>query len=296
MRNETFPFVDELGRPSDKPREFEHGLTDNPLLFLGELLLLKHALGELTFEGISYVDQILNDCRVQKGLYSRHPRWFFDKYPFMINKMSHDENNGIAFIGCTIPALRYHLVEMIDYLEAHNNQYYDLEPNSDFFQALKKNPIEAIKKLKIYLDDLKANPNNTNAVDLNHEGDIVAISAYRQPRDIAFYKIAAGKKASLLGILWLSIAIMLSTRSNLEDGSRGGKMLLAWFRNVALRKCKLSLPLKLAIKFFNWRLTKKYGKEFPVVLIERYFDLRAENGSRHPMIYLVKKYVDKFGV
>lgn len=300
MRNETFPFVDELGRPSDKPRDFEHGITDNPLLFLGELLLLKQSLGELTFEGLCYVEQILVDCRVQKGLYSRHPKSFFEKYPFTVNKMSHDENNGIAFIALSIPMLRYHLLEMIDYLKEHGNQYYDLEPNSNFFNALKRNPLDTLKKLKLYLDDLKANPNNTNAVDLNHDGDIVAISAYRQPRDIAFYKIAAGQKASLLSILWLSIAIMLSTRSSLEDGSRGGKMLLAWFRNLALRKCKIDglkyLPIRLAIKFFNWRLTSKYGEEFPVVLIGRYFDLRAENGSRHPMIYLVKKYVDRFGV
>lgn len=300
MRNETYPFVDELGRPSDKPNTLEQGITDNPLLFLGELLLLKHGLGEITFEGICYVEQMLVDCQVQKGLYSRHPKSFFEKYPFTVNKMSHDENNGIAFIALSIPMLRYHLLEMNEYLKNHDNQYYDLEPDSNFFKAFRKDPLGSLKKLKAYLDDLKANPDNTNAVDLNHDGDIVAISAYRQPRDIAFYNIAAGQKASLLGILWLSIAIVLSTRSSLEDGSRGGKMLMAYFRNIALRKCKISgaryLPIRLAMKFFNWRLKSKYGEEFPVVLIDRYFDLVAENGARHPMIYLVKKYVDRFGV
>jgi len=293
------PFVDELGRISDKPYDQEYGITDNPWLFLGEWALLSSALNESRFDQVMHIHELLKECNQVRGLYSRHPKQFIKKYPFTINKMSHDEQNGLAFIAVAFGAFSIELKNMNDYMKDHNNQYYDLVPYSDFFKALKRNFKGTIKGLKEYLKDLKDNPDNTNAVDLNHDGDIVAISAYRQPRDVAFYRIAAGQKASLLGILWLSVAILLSTRTSVDDGSRGGKMLMAWFRNIALKKCKIEglryITLRLAIKFFNWRLIKKYGKDYPVFIMDKYFDRKATNGQRHPMIALLKKYVDKFG-
>jgi hypothetical protein len=296
MQNLTYPFVDPIGRPSDKPVDQELGITDNPLLFSGELALLLDGLKKLTFKDYTWMEKILEDCRVTKGLYARHPKSYEQQYSIAPNRVSHDEYNGIVFMAIAFPALRHHLEDILSYGEAHNWQYNDLAPFGDFFRVFKQNPRDTISKLKEYLADIKANPNDTNAVDLRHDGDITSLSSIRQPRDTAFYKIAAGRKVSLLEVLWLSIAIVLSTNKDLEDGSRGGTMLMAWFRNQALRKCKIGLPIKLAIKFFNWRLTRKYGKEFPIVLINRYFDRVASDGSRHPLIHLVKKYVDNVGV
>jgi hypothetical protein len=49
--------------------------------------------------------------------------------------------------------------------------------------------------------------------------------------------------------------------------------------------------LKLAHKIFNRNLTKKLGTDYPYKLISMYFD-RNDNGLRHPMIMLVKEYLE----
>lgn len=300
MRNETFPFSDPLGRPSDKPTYDERGITDNPLLFLGELCILKQGIGTLNFADICFVDSMLSSCRVTEGLYSRHPRSFQSQYNIPFNKMSHDENNGIAFIAAAIPALGGHLEDMVEYLENHHSQYYDIIPYSDFFKAFSNNPVETVKELIAYVKACKANPQDTESVDLLHDPNVVALTTLRQPRDIAFYRIACGLDSSLLGVLWLSISTILSTRRSIKDGSRGGTMLMTWFRNKSLinvmPKGIRGWMLTKTIKLFNLIMIAKYGKEFPVLLIDSYFDRVANDGSRHPMIHLVKKYVDKCGV
>jgi hypothetical protein len=226
-------------------------------------------------------------------------------YPVYKNKVSHDEYNGIAFMATVAPPLiGPHLEECIEYGKKHHWQFNDIVPNSDFFNKKNWDSIETIirtfKKIKAYLADLKANPDNTNAVDYRHDGDIGALSTIRQPRDIAFYYIAVGKNPSLFGVLWLAISIILSTRRSIDDGSRGGTMLMTFFRNIAIKK-KLPKGIKgwilsKAIQFFNWQLKGKYGEKYPVVLASAYFDLIAVNGSRNPMIWWVQKFVDKVGV
>lgn len=295
--NQSIEFKDPLGRPSDKPDNVEYGITDNALLFTGEYALLMSYLSKLDFGVYSFLVQVLEDSLVQKGLHTRHPQSLMKTYNIAPNKMSHDEMNGIAFISVACPALSTYTKDMMTYLEAHHNQYYDLEPESDFIKALRSDPIDALKKLYAYYKDYKSNPQDTNSVDLRHDGNISALSSWKMPRDIAFYTLAAGKKPSLFSTMFLGLSTILSARRNIHDGSRGGTMLMVWFRNLALKKLKIRglnrWILSQSMRLFDMMLIKKYGKRYPEVLINSYFDRVGDNGERHHMIHLVRLLLDK---
>ena len=290
------PFIDPIDRVSDKPSHQEKGITDNGLLFTGEAALLLAELSELTYPQKEFMSSMLTQCRVVPGLYRRHPPVYQERFDIPWHGISHDEQNGITMMVAAAPELIGHLNNMIQYGKENGWQYNDLNPGSNFFKALLKSPISTIIKLKAYLKDYKDNPQDTASVDFRHDGDITAISSLRQPRDVAFYKIVANQKATLFSVLWLAIAMILCTRSTITDGSRGGTMLMAWFRNIALKRTGLKgykgYILKLAISIFNSKLAKKYGQRYPEVLAIAYFDRLGKYKERHPMIFYIKKYLD----
>jgi hypothetical protein len=286
------PFVDPIGRVSDKPFLQEEGITDNPHLFDGEAVLLLALLGRLEKSDIEFVDQTLIDVEVAPGLFRRHSKTFQEKYSIPFHSVSHDEYNGICMMAAASPEFfRTYAHDIVFYGERYNWQYCDLYPNSDFFQYFFDNPIKAIREVKSYLADIKANPQDTNSVDLRHSPNIVALTQIRQPRDAAFYKIAAGMIPSLFQTLNLAFAIVFTSTGDPKEG-RGGTKLMAWFRMLAIRRLNgESLLLKLAHKLFERVLTKKLGIDYPYKLISMYFD-RDDNGLRHPMIMLVKEYLE----
>ena len=147
------------------------------------------------------------------------------------------------------------------------------------------------KELYAYIKDFRANPQDSNAVDLRHPPYIVALTQIRQPRDRAFYKIAAALKPTLFETIYLAIAIIFSSTGDPSEG-RGGTKLMAWFRMLAIERLKsTSMLLKLAHMIFNRNLTKKMGSDYPLKLINSYFD-RSFDGIRHPMIALVAEYLE----
>jgi hypothetical protein len=237
------------------------GISDNPNLFTGELFFLRKLLGQQRTGAESlYLSNILLDCKVYPGLYRRHPTEFQEKFQLPYNIVSHDEYTAILLLARSLGCSTSVAQSIVEYGEKHNWQFYDYVPKSDFFRALFKNPIDTIKKRRAYKKDYNQNKHDTNAVDIRHEGDIVALTFLRQPRDRAFYKLVAGKKPSFLETLWLSISYVYTTRRNLEDGSRGGTVLLAWFRMMLIEdSAQVKGVLKIAHNLFDKILTKKYG-------------------------------------
>lgn len=290
-------FKDKLGRMSEKPFDQEDGLSDNPLLFSGEYLFLKKELSHINFTEIVSAQVIMSWAQLQPGLYTRHPESFRLQYSVSWNTVSHDEYLGVLLLGNALSTDQY-AKDIVEYGKEHSWIYYDLVPNSDFFKALYSSPISTIKKFIAYKKDYKANPQDTNSVDLRHDGDIASLSYIRQPRDRATYKILAGEKPGILGSLWLSLSTALSTRRDLEDGSRGGTMLLTWFRIKLLESAKnkqIPTIIKLSHKFFDYTLTKKYGARYPEVIANRYFDRVSSVGTKNPIIDLIGQYCDLYG-
>ena len=286
------PFIDPTGRLSDKPSNQEDGITDNAILFTGEFLFLLKELRKYGVQEDSLALTTLFSARVMPGLYTRHPLSYMTKYNIEHNTISHDEYLGALLLAYCLDRHKQEAREIVEYGKKYNWQYTDLYPEADFFKAFKRNPIEAIKKFIAYKKDYKANPNNTNAVDFRHEGDITALTFIRQPRDRALYKLIAGESISIIETLWLSFAHVYTTRRDLEDGSRGGTMLLAWFRMQLLEKAckKLPLVLRLSHKLFDKLLSKRYGKDYAQVIADRYFDREGSNGERNPIIALIGEY------
>lgn len=291
-------FHDPMGRISEKPNNYAMGISDNPNLFTGEYFFLKRLLGkQRTANESLYLCNILTDCRVYPGLYRRHPAKFQEEFNIPYNIVSHDEYIGILLLAKSVGCSTDTAQRIVEYGEKYNWQFYDYKPRSDFFRALFKNPINTIKKRKAYRKDYEANKHDTNSVDIRHEGDIVALTFLRQPRDKAFYKLMAGRSPSFLETLWLSISHVYTTRRDLEDGSRGGTMLLAWFRMMLLEdSTEVNGVLKIAHNMFNKILTKKYGKNYQQVIATRYFDLLGPSGEQNPIIDLIKevRYADRY--
>lgn len=292
-------FHDPMGRISEKPSNYAQGISDNPNLFTGELFFLKKITGqELTIKERSYLLDLMLNCKVYPGLYRRHPEAFQKTYNVPYNIVSHDEYIGILLLakatGCSTAVAD----QIVEYGEKYNWQFYDYYPKADFFRALFNNPIDTIKKRMAYSKDYKARAYDTNNVDISHDPDIVALTFLRQPRDKAFYKLMAQPwhRPSYLEVLWLSLSHVYTTRRNLEDGSRGGTILLAWFRMMLLEESvKIPKVLKMAHNLFDKILTKKYGQNYQHVIATRYFDLLGLNGEQNPIIHLIKevRYADR---
>lgn len=289
-----YPFVDPAGKISDKPNDQELGITDNGLLFTGELMFLLKKLGKYGISEDSLALCTLFSSRIMPGLYTRHPIEFLNKYGVAHNTISHDEYLGVLLLAFALDRPQQEAREIVEYGKKFNWQYTDLYPEADFFRALKRNPIETIKKFIAYKKDYKANPNDTNSVDLRHDSDITALTFIRQPRDRALYKLIAGESPSILESLWLSFAHVYTTRRDLEDGSRGGTMLLAWFRMELLKSAckKLPLVLRLSHWAFGKLLSRRYGKNYAKVIANRYFDRVGSQGERHPIISLIGEYTN----
>lgn len=287
-----YPFLDPIKRPSDKPFSQEDGISDNPLLFSGEGLLLLSLLGRLEKSDIAFCDNALVEVEVTPGLYRRQPAYYQDQYKIPMNAISHDEYNGICFMVAASPEFfRSYALDIVNYGERYSWQYNDIAPRANFFEALKDNPIKTIKELRAYLKDNKENPHDTNSVDLRHPPHIIALGQWRQPRDRAFYKIAAGIEPSLFEIINLALATIFSSLGD-PFKSRGGTKLMAWFRMLAVRRLNgEGLLLRVAHAIFERNLTKKLGIDYPYKLISNYFD-RDDNGLRHPLIMLVKEYLE----
>lgn len=285
-------FYDPIQRISDKPFDQEEGISDNCLLFTGEFTFLAKELGQYGTQEEILASTTLSLAKVIPGIYTRHPNSLREKYSIPWNTCSHDEYLGVLLLAYVLGKHEQEAKEIVEYGKAHNWQYTDLYPGADFFKALARSPIETIKKYRAYKADYKANPQDTNSVDLRHDGDITALTFIRQPRDRALYKLIAGESPSLLEILWLSFAHVYTTRRDLEDGSRGGTMLLAWFRMHLLEKAckKLPLVLRLSHRMFDKLLSKRYGKGYSQVIANRYFDRVGSNGERHPIIEMIGKY------
>lgn len=290
MWNTTPLFKDPTGRVSEKPTSIEKGITDNPLLFCGEFFFTKKLQNKFTDYDYQTVLSILEHAHIYPGLFTRHPSDYMRKYRIAWNTVSHDEYVGVCLLSLCINTDHY-IKSITAYGSAFNWQYYDYVPGSDFFKAFKREPLASLKKLYTLYKDYTNNPQNTNAVDQRHDGDISAIIYLRTPRDRAFYRILAGENPGLLGSLWLSLAQLFTTRRQLEDGSRGGTMLLAWFRIMALKTCNKKLPLLVRISnnLFHRRMVSKYGNGYPRILAERYFDLKGVNGERHPVIEMLRE-------
>jgi len=286
------PFVDPIGRVSDKPFSQEDGITDNPLLFTGEGLLLLSLLGRLEKSDIAFCDNALVEVEVAPGLYRRQPAYYQNQYKIPMNAVSHDEYNGVCFMVAASPEFfRSYALDIVNYGERYGWQFNDIAPRTNFFEALFSSPLKTIKELRAYLKDAKENPHDTNSVDLRHPAHIIALGQWRQLRDRAFYKIAAGIDLSLFDTLYLTIATLLSASGD-PFKSRGGTKLMSWFRILAIKRLNgEGLLLKLAHKLFERILTKKLGTDYPHKLILNYFD-RNDDGLRHPMIMLVKEYLE----
>jgi hypothetical protein len=296
--NDKFePFIDPIGRVSDKARNDEQGITDNPLLFTGEAALLLAKTGQLTITSMLFLEKMLTDCTVVDGLFRRHPESMQKQYAIPRNKISHDEYNGIMFMAAAIPAMKRHAEAVVAYGQKYCWQFNDIHPRANFFKSFINSPIDTFLKLQAYLKDIKNNPQDTNSVDLRHDGSVVSLSSLRQPRDIAFYKLVAGYSPSLFNVLWLCTSIVLTSYKTIEEGSRGGTILMAWFRNVALNSLKLKgfkgFLIRQSIKFFDSKLTKKYSAKYPAIIARLYWDRVGTSHERHPMIYLIQKYLDQ---
>lgn len=286
------PFVDPIGRVSDKPSSQEVGITDNPHLFNGEGLLLLALLGKLEKSDIDFVDQCLSNVEVVPGLFRRHPVDFQNQYQIPFHSVSHDEQNGICFAVAASPEhFRNYAFDMVNYGYEYGWQYCDLYPKYSFFPFFWDSPIKVSKLLWEYIKDFRAHPEDSNSVDLRHPPFIVALTQIRQPRDRAFYKIAAALKPTLFETINLALATIFTSTGDPFKG-RGGTKLMAWFRILAIQRLgSTSMLLKLAHKIFNRNLTKKLGNDYPLKLINSYFD-RSFDGLRHPMISLVAEYLE----
>lgn len=286
------PFIDPCGRPSDKPYSQENGITDNGNLFMGEGLLLLSLLGRMQKSDIDFVDQQLLAVEVAPGLFIRHSIEFQKQYNISWHSTSHDEYNGICFMVAASPEFfRINAVDIVEYGTAYDWQYCDLYPRANFFPFFLDSPIKVAKELYAYIKDFRAHPEDSNSVDLRHPKHIVALTQIRQPRDRAFYKIAAALKPTLFETIYLAIAIIFSSTGDPSKG-RGGTKLMVWFRMLAIQRLgSTSMLLKLAHIIFNRNLTKKLGSDYPLKLINSYFD-RSFDGIRHPMIALVAEYLE----
>lgn len=294
----TDVFVDRIGRASDKPFSQEDGLSDNPLLISGELLFLKNILGTITEQDKLFAKQILEWSQVEPGLFRRHPEFFQKEHNIPYHNTSHDEQLGICLIDYTLNNGRKiteygtYCQDMVHYGHKYNWMFYDLVPKSDFYKYYYSDPVKATKELYAYYKDWKNSPNDTNSVDFRHNPNISALSGIRQPRDRALYKMCAGQNPGFIGAAWLSLAIIISSTGKLDDGSRGGTMLLAWFRMQLMNMLeKQNWLVNLAHKYFNYKLTKRFGEGYPTLIADKYFDRVGPNGERHPIISLIWSYL-----
>jgi hypothetical protein len=281
-------FIDPIGRISEKPKTYAQGITDNPLLFTGEYLFLKKKLGQLTSDDKLLASVTLIESEVACGLYRRHNQDFQTRYNVPYNHVSHDEYVGI-FLLCHVNNLHYRMVEVCNYGKRNYWQFNCLAPNKNFWDYFKKNPIKAVKEFKEYKRQYKAKPEDTNSVDANFPiQEVVSLNFQRQPRDIAFYELMTYGKTSLFNLLNLCLSTLLTTRRSLDDGKRGGTILLALFRIELLNEYEMPKMLQHTRKLFRLILRKKYGKNFAQVIAKRYFDLKGDNGETHPIIEMIE--------
>lgn len=285
------PYLDPLGRVSEKPNTIYKGITDNPHLFTGEAILLLSLLGEKHYADLLKINMNLEACRIVPGLYSRHPQSFASKYNLPGNTISHDEYNGICFLACAHPEIfRHYATHIINYGQKNGWQYHDSAPNVSFFSYFKSHPIQCIKELYSYYLDMKNNPTKTNYIETLHNPAVVSLSKWRQPRDRAFYKIAAGIKPNIIENLWLSISIMITACGPINAQNRGGSILMAYFRKLAIEKVGGGPKIvQLAYRYFDYKLKKRLGIYYPVLIGRKYFSLTAN----HPMVFLLKTYLSK---
>lgn len=283
-------FVDPAGRISEKPKSYANGITDNPLLFTGEYLFLKKKLGQLDNQDRDMVSRILTECEVAPGLYRRHPPEYQLEYGIPYNQVSHDEYVGIMLL-CHVNNLKYVMSEVCEYGEKNYWQFNCAAPYSNFWDLFKSRPTYAIKEFYIYKKQYNANPDDTNSVDANYPvQEVVSLNFQRQPRDIAFYELMANGKTSYFNLMNLCAATLLSTRRSLEDGKRGGTILLAMFRIELLNdSIKMPLLLRKTHDLFKRILVKKYGKNYASHIAKRYFDLKDNDGKLNPIIYLLEQ-------
>jgi len=286
------PFLDPIGRVSDKPKDQEYGITDNPLLFTGEAALLLALSNQIGKNEVGRLDEILTECEIYPGLYRRQPAYYQDQYKIPMNAVSHDEYNGVCFMVAACPEFfRSYALDIVNYGEKFDWQFNDIAPYGSFFPQLFDAPFQTIKELRLYLKDKKENPQDTNSVDLRHPPYIISLGQWRQPRDRAFYKIAAGLEPSMFEVINLAAATVFSSLGD-PFKSRGGTKLMSWFRMLAIERLDYeSRLLKLAHKVFRLNLKKALGEEYPTRLALNYFDRLSANETRHPLIDMIDKHV-----
>ena len=123
------PFLDPIGRPSDKPYHQEDGITDNPLLFTGEAALLLNNQNKLGYKELMTILRVVKESTVEPGLYRRQPEYYQKQYSIPWNSVSHDEYNGICFMVAAHPdSLRFIACDIVSYGERNEWQYNDLNP------------------------------------------------------------------------------------------------------------------------------------------------------------------------
>jgi len=160
--------------------------------------------------------------------------------------ISHDEHNGLCMLSVCNGDIKT-INEIIEYGEKHGWVFADEKPGAKLSDNL-----------------------------------LWYIWRVRQPRDRAFYRLCAGKKAGLIGVISLAVSSILSALKPIEETS--GKN-MSWFRFKTLQLLNHpSFILKHTEKLFNWILRRKYKKYyFMEECIKIYF-----KDPNHPFHGLIK--------
>lgn len=258
FRTEYAPYVDEVGNISEGSWR-----SGNPHLFNGQVVLLETLAGEMS--GISeHALEYVRRCKIVPGLYGRYPERDADR-PH--DAVSHDEYNGLMFLSLYNQKLA---LDIYRYGAVHCWQYSETA-GANFFRLLKSSPVKAVKGVFAFFKDLKSNPQDDSSVDTRHDSDIVALRYWRQPRDVCFYKVMAGKNPSFFEELYLAAATINSAFSGFEY-ARGGSMLMAWCRYKCLELSGNNYGvLRLGNFIFRKILKWKYGKNYVKLIFKTYF-------------------------
>ena len=220
--------------------------SENQNLWTGESSVLLQLNGLSSEEHDKLSDQGFAADTIEPGLISRHP------YPHWENpnhhKVSWDEYNGLMY-HCITTGNQDIPKEVLDYGRRHLWIYLDGEfgmENRTFRD-----------KLKLYL------------------------GALRQPRDIFFFKIAAGIKPNLFETLWACTSHILTARK--PAGVTSGKV-MAWHKAKAIEIAGYDgFFWNLAHKYFDKKLKKCYNQDnYMESVIGIYFS------DDHPFQELIK--------
>lgn len=282
-------FHDPIGRISEKPKTYAHGITDNPLLFTGEYYYLLSRCRQLTEDEVLHCAKTRIDSMLKYGLYRRHSSGFQREFKVPYNQISHDEYVGILLLAHCQKITWLIANDICNYGKRNNWQYNDLAPDVSFWREFKKHSVKQIKDLIEYHRVKKSNAHDTNQVDATfHNQSVVSLNFQRTPRDIAFYELLGRNKTSLFNLIFMCLAHVFTTRRDIYDSKRGGTILLALFRIELLNDHhKDNWFLKMTRKFFHQRLRKKYGKNYLTVIAKHYFDLKDDEGNHHPIIEMI---------